>query len=159
MGCVSPPAQPRDEGACPGKLPFIRGRVWRIAAIAHCFKRLIDLAERGLGHDCVRPPLGKEHQRNAFIPKTRGPQERHALVGSLLQRLAVGGDSLFKLRRPALASSKSGKRITQIVLCRGPLARLALAGPFLQRLTESGGSLFELRRPALALSEGSKRIT
>jgi len=72
------------------------------------------------------------------------------------QHLAIGGDSLFEFRRPALAAPKVKKRVAQIVLRRGPLARLALAGPFLQRLTKGGGGLFELRRPALALSEAQK---
>jgi hypothetical protein len=45
---TSLPAQPRDEGACPGKLLFIKGRVWRMATIAHRLECCIDLAERGL---------------------------------------------------------------------------------------------------------------
>jgi hypothetical protein len=46
---------------------------WRIAAIAHRFERCVDLAERGLSHAGVPPPLGKEHQRDAFVAKTPGP--------------------------------------------------------------------------------------
>ena len=55
---VSPLAQPRDDSACPGELLFIIGRTWRIAAIAHRFKRRIDLAECGLGHGGVTAALG-----------------------------------------------------------------------------------------------------
>jgi hypothetical protein len=40
-------------------LAFIKGRVSRIAAIAHRFKGRIDLAEGGLSHADVPPPLGK----------------------------------------------------------------------------------------------------
>jgi hypothetical protein len=58
-------AQPRDEGACPGELSFIICRAWRIAAIAHRFKRLIDdLAECGLGHGGVCASLHEEHQHD-----------------------------------------------------------------------------------------------
>jgi hypothetical protein len=53
------PAKPRDEGACLGKLFFVIRRIWRIATIAHRFKRHIDLAERGLSHGGVPPPLGE----------------------------------------------------------------------------------------------------
>src|SRR6516165_8026628 len=150
------PAQPRDDGACRGEPCFIIRRVSRITAVADGFKRLIDLAERGLSHAGVPPPLGKEHQRDAFIAKTPGPPERHTLARPFLQRLAIGSDSLFEFRRPTLPAPKGKKRVAQIVLRRGPLARLALAGPFLQRLTESGGSLLELRRSALALFEAHK---
>ena len=84
MLLTSPPAQPRDDGACPGELLFINRRVWRIAAIAHGFKRLIDLAERGLSHAGVPPPLGKEHQRDACTANTRRPLKRHALARPFL---------------------------------------------------------------------------
>ena len=154
---TSLPAQPRDEGACPRELSFIIGRSWRIAAIAHRFKRRIDLAECGLSHGCVPPPLGEEHQRNAFIPKTHGPIERHALAGPFLQRLAIGDDCLFELCRPALASPQRLKHVAQIVLGHGPLERHALARPFLQRLAIGDDRIFELRRPALAPSEAPKR--
>jgi hypothetical protein len=56
---TSLPAQPRDEGACLGKLFFVIRRIWHIATIAHRFKRHIDLAERGLSHGGVPPPLGE----------------------------------------------------------------------------------------------------
>jgi hypothetical protein len=60
---TSPPAQPRDEGACSGELLFIKRCVWRMASIAHRFERGIDLAERGLGHGGVPTPLGNNHQK------------------------------------------------------------------------------------------------
>src|SRR5215472_17227778 len=85
---TSLPAQPRGEGACSGELSLIIRRTWRIAAIAHRFKRLIDLAERGLGHGGVSAPLGEEHQRDTFIAITHGPLERHALARHFLQRVA-----------------------------------------------------------------------
>jgi len=107
MGGTSLPAQPRDEGACLGELLFIVRRVWRIAAIARRFKRHIELVERSLSHGGVIPPRGKEHQRDAFVAQTRGPVEWHALPGLFLQRLAIGGDSLFQLRGPALSSGTS----------------------------------------------------
>ena len=155
---TSLPAQPRDDGTCPGELLFIIRRTWRIADIAYGFRRHIDLAERGLSHAGVPPPLGKEHQRDAFIAKTPGPPERHTLARPFLQRLAIGSDSLFKLRRPALASPKSGKRITQIVLGPGPFERHTLAGLFLQYLAIGGDSLFEFRRPTLPAPKVKKRV-
>src|SRR5262249_57307212 len=93
-------AQPRDDGACPGELLFIKRRTWRIAAIAHGFKRRVDLAECGLSHCGILVPVGEEHQRDAFIAKTPGPLERHTLAGLFFHRLAIGNDSLFELRRP-----------------------------------------------------------
>ncbi len=114
MECVSPPAQPRDDGACPGKLFFIIGRVWRMAAIAHRLECCIDLAERDLGHGCVPPPLGEKHQRNAFIPKTQGPLEWHALARHFLQRLAIGRDRLLQSRRAAFARAERLQRSAEI---------------------------------------------
>ena len=55
----SPSAQTRDDSARPGELPFVIGRTRRIPGIAHRFKRHIDLAERGLSHGGVPPPLGE----------------------------------------------------------------------------------------------------
>jgi hypothetical protein len=81
---TSPPAQPRDDGACPGQLSFVIRGKWRIATIAHRFKRLIDLAERGLSHGGVPTPLGKEHQRDACTANTRRPLKRHALARPFL---------------------------------------------------------------------------
>src|SRR5262249_60256628 len=153
-----PPAQPREDGARYGEPFFIKRRVSRIAAIAHRFKGLIDLAEGGLSHGGVSAALAEEHQRNPFTAKTRGPVEWHALSGSFLQRLAKGGDGLFELRRPSLALPEGAKRIAHIVLGRGPVEWHALARPFLQRLVKGGDGLFELRRPSLALPEGAKRI-
>src|SRR5262249_28791491 len=103
---TSSPAQPRDECACPGELFFIKRRTLRIAAIAHRFKRRIDLAECGFGHAGVSPPFGKDHQRDAFIAKRHGPLERRPFAGEFLQRFAIGSNGLFELRRPALALPK-----------------------------------------------------
>src|SRR5262245_43031421 len=50
----------RHEYAALGALPSSR------------IKCLIDPVERGLGHGCV-PPLGKQHQCDAFIAKTQCP--------------------------------------------------------------------------------------
>ena len=52
-----------------------------------------------------------------------GPIERHALAGPFLQRLAIGGDGLFKLCRSALALAEYIKRSAQIVLGPGPNER------------------------------------
>jgi len=57
----SPFSQACDDGPCSGEVFFVKRRTWRIAATAHCFYRLIDLAERGSRHGGVLPPLGKEH--------------------------------------------------------------------------------------------------
>src|SRR5262245_27703573 len=127
-----------------------------MAAIAHRFKRSIDLAECGLSHGGVPRPLGKAHQREAFIAKSHGPVERHALASVFLQRLAIGDNGLFELRRSALAPSKSGKGNAQTDLGHGPLEWHALAGPFLQSLAEGNDGLFELRRPTLALPPGAQ---
>src|SRR5215831_3011849 len=124
-----------------------------MAAIAHRLECCIDLAECGLGHGGVCASLREEDQCDAFIAKTPGPLERHALACLFLQRLTIGEDGLFKPRRSALASSKSGKHIAQIILGHGPLERYPLAGPFLQRLAIGDNGLPELRRPALACSE------
>src|SRR6516225_4127173 len=150
------PAQPRDDGACRGEPCFIIRRVSRITAVADGFKRLIDLAERGLSHAGVPPPLGKEHQRDAFIAKTPGPLERHALPGPFLP-LAIGGDSLFKLYCPVFLLPKAHKRTAQTVLGHCPLERHTLARPFLQRLAIGGDGVFQLRRPVLASSKNGKR--
>src|SRR5262249_29785359 len=139
----SPPAQPRDEGACPGQLPFIIRCVWRMAAITHGFKRSIDLVECGLGHGGIPPPLGEEYQRNASIPKTRGPLQRHALARPFLQRLAIGRRRLLQPRRAALALTERLQRSAEIVLRHAPLQRHALAGLFLQRVAISHDGLFE----------------
>src|SRR5262249_27716506 len=144
--------------ACRGELRFLMRSTARVAAIAHRFKRLIDLAERGLSHGSVPPPLGEEHHCDACIAKTRRPIERRALAGPFLQGLTVGGDGLFKLRSPALARSEGVERIAQIVLGRGPAERRTLAGVFLQRVAIGNDRLFEFCRPALARSESVKRI-
>src|SRR3984893_13008778 len=149
--------QPRDDGACHGELSFIIGGTWRIATIAHRFKRYIDLAECGLSHGGILPPVGEEHKRDAFVAERQRPFERHAFTGPFLQSLVIGNDSLFKLRRPALACSESVKRIAKIVLDHGPIEWHALAGPFLQSLIIGSDSLFNIRRPALACSENVKR--
>src|SRR5262249_28594343 len=128
---MSYPAQPRDEGACREKLLFIKRRVCGMAATTQRFKRSIDLAECGLGHGGVPPPLGKEHQRDAFVAKTPGPVERHALARPFLQRVAIGPDRLLQPRRSALARAAPRKRIAGIGLRRGPLQRPTLARPFL----------------------------
>src|SRR5262249_13912371 len=136
---------------------FIICRVWRMAAIAHRFKRLIDLAECGLGHGSVPPPLGKEHQGDTFSAKTPSPVKRHALAGLFFQRLAKGDNGLFELRRSAFALSKIEKRTTQIALLLGPNERRAVAGPYLQHLAKGDNGLFEFRRPGLSLSERFQR--
>jgi len=74
-----------------------------MTAIPDRFVRRIDLAERGLGHAGVGTPLSNKHQSDALIANTRGPLERYALVCPFRQRLAIGGDGLFELRRPTLA--------------------------------------------------------
>jgi hypothetical protein len=74
-GALSPPAQPRDNGACYGEPFFVIRGVSRIAAIAHRFKGSIDLAEGGLRHGGVSAPLGEEHQHDTLIAKTHGPLE------------------------------------------------------------------------------------
>src|SRR5439155_17637594 len=51
----------------------------------------------------------------------------HPLLGSFLQCLAKGGNGLFELRCPALASTENGKRNAQSVLNAGPVERHALA--------------------------------
>ena len=72
----SPFSQPCDDGPCPGELLFVKRRTWCIAAISHCFGRLIDLAERSPRHGGVLPALGKEHQGETFVAKSPGPVER-----------------------------------------------------------------------------------
>src|SRR5215475_7264722 len=103
MGCVSSLAQPRDDGACPEELFFKTRRAWRIAGIAHRFKRGVDLAERGLSHGGISAPSGEDHQCDTLAAKTFGPGERVPLAGHFLQRFAMSGDSLFQLGGPALA--------------------------------------------------------
>src|SRR5262245_5577453 len=148
-------AQPRDEGACPGELLFVKRHAWRIATIAHCFDRLIDLAERNRRHGGVLPPLSKEHQGEAFVAKSPGPVERVPLGTVFLQRLAVGADGLFQLCCSALALPEPEERNAQVVLGHGPVARYALARCFLQRLAVGGDGLFQLCCSALALPEAA----
>ena len=96
------PAQPHDDGACPGELMFIICGVWRMAATAHRFECRIDLAEGILRHGDVFPPVSKNHQRYTLVAKAAGPVQQHALAGSFCQRLAKGGDGLCE-RRLALS--------------------------------------------------------
>ena len=56
---TSLPAQPRDDGACPGKVLFVKRRIERMATIAHRLERRIDLAERSVGHGGITTPFGK----------------------------------------------------------------------------------------------------
>src|SRR5262245_54044210 len=158
MMCVSPPAQPSDEGACPGKLLFVKRRAWRIATIAHCFDRLIDLAERSRRHGGVLPPLSKEHQSESLVAKSPGPVERVTLAGVFFQRFAIRSDGLFQFPGSALALPEPEERNAQVVLDHGPVARDALARSFLQRLAISNDSLFQPCRSALALPEAEQRI-
>src|SRR5262249_55193220 len=132
--------------------------VWRMAAIAHRFKCRIDLAERGLSDGGVPPPLDEEHQRNAFVPKTHGPVERHSLARPFLQRLAIGGDRLLQPCTALLARAERLQRIAEIALRHGPVERHTLARAFFQRVAIGGDGLFELRLSALAFSKYGKRI-
>jgi len=68
-----------------------------LATITHRFKRRIDLAERGRGRAGIPAPLGKEHQRDAFVASSRGPLEQPTLAGPFLERLTIGGDGLVEL--------------------------------------------------------------
>ena len=95
-GGFSLSAQTLDNGACPEDLLFVKRCTWRIAAVAHCFDRLIDLAECSPRHAGVLPPLGKEHQGEAFVAKSPGPVERVPLGGVFLQRFAIRSDGLFQ---------------------------------------------------------------
>ena len=79
--------------------------------------------------------------------------ERHPLAGPFLQRLAIGDDGLFELRRPALALPEDLQRKPRLLWVMAQVERHALAGLFLQRLAIGDDGLFELRRPALALPE------
>src|SRR5215510_9026727 len=155
---TSPPAQPRDEGACPGELLFVKRRAWRIATIAHCFDRLIDLAERSRRHGGVLPPLSKEHQSESLVATSPGPLERVTLRGVFFQRFAIRSDGLFQFPGSALALPEPEERDAQVVLGHGPVAREALARSFLQRLAISNDSLFQPCRSALALPEAEQRI-
>jgi hypothetical protein len=56
-----------------------------------------------------------------------GPIERHALAGPFLEGVAIGGDRLVQVFRPALALAEGRKRSAEIVLGRGPVERHALA--------------------------------
>ncbi len=130
---------------------FVKRRPWPIAAIAHCFGRLIDLAERSPRHGGVLPPLGKEHQGEAFVAKSSGPVERVPLGGVLVQRFAIRSDGLFQFPGSALALPEPEEHNAQVVLGHGPVARDALARFFLQRLAISNDGLFQPCRSALAL--------
>jgi hypothetical protein len=157
VSLTSLPAQPRDEGACPGELLFVIRRTKRIAAIAHRFKRFIDLSERALRQGCISPTFGKEHQCEAFIAKAPSPLERNALASSFLPRLMIGDHRLLKLGRPAPACSENIERIAQIVLGHRPVQRHPSAGDFVQRLVIGDHSLLKLCGPAHMLSENIKR--
>ncbi len=80
-----------------------------------------------------------------------GPIKWDALAGLLLQRLTIGDERLFELRRLVLALSQGCQRKAQIVLGHSPVERHALAGLLRQRLAIGDDGLFELRRPAFAL--------
>src|SRR5262245_13703167 len=86
-----------------------------------------------------RPVLAssKNGKRTAQIVLGHSPVERHTLARPFLQRLVIGSDSLFKLRSPALAPSKSG------FLGPGPFEWHTLAGLFFQHLTIGSDGLFE----------------
>ncbi|MFZ1962977.1 MAG: hypothetical protein WAU78_05835 [Roseiarcus sp.] len=55
------------------------------------------------------------------------PIERDPLASAFLQRLAIGGDRLLQLARPALALPKDFERIAKTELCPRPLERNLLA--------------------------------
>src|SRR5256885_939306 len=150
---TSPFSQPCDDGPCPGELLFVKPRAWRIAAIAHYFGRLIDLAERSPRHGGVLPPLGKEHQSETLIAKSPGPVERVTLGGVFLQRFAIRSDGLFQFPSSALAFPEPEEHNPQIVLGLSPVERYSLPGLLLQRLAKDSYGLFEFLCPALALPE------
>src|SRR5262249_56329796 len=64
---------------------------------------------------------GEALERTAEIVLGRGPVERHALAGSFLESVAVGGDGLFEARGAALARAEAAERIAEIVQRRPAL--------------------------------------
>jgi hypothetical protein len=82
------------------------------------------------------------------------PFERHLFAGLFLQRLTIGGDGLFELRRPALTLAQPPKRKTEIDLGSRPGERIALAGCSREDAPNGGEGLFKAccagrRRPSL----------
>src|SRR6516225_11744081 len=103
LSLTSPPAQPRDEGTCVGEHQFKLGRILCGTAFAHRLNCRINLTDRSLGHSGIPAALRKEHQGYPFIAKARRPVERRPVASPFRQRFAMGYDSRFQLRRPALA--------------------------------------------------------
>src|SRR5262249_47690234 len=64
---------------------------------------------------------------NAEIVLGLRPVERHALAGSFLEGVAIGGDRLLQPRRPALALAEGPERSAEIVLGLRPVERLLRA--------------------------------
>src|SRR5438128_112709 len=152
-GGFSLSAQTLDNGACPEDLLFVKRCTWRIAAVAHCFDRLIDLAERSYRHGGILPPLGEQHQGEALVAKSSRPIERVPLAGAFLQRLAISNDCLFQPCRSTLALPKAPEGEPQIVLRLSPGERYPLPGLLLQRLAIDRNRIFELRSIALTPPE------
>jgi len=105
-GGFSLSAQTLDNGACPEDLLFVKRCTWRIADVAHCFDRLIDLAESSYRHGGILPPLGEQHQGEALVAKSPRPVERVPLGGVFLQCFAISSDGLFQFPGSALALSE-----------------------------------------------------
>jgi hypothetical protein len=91
--------------------------------------------------------------------ETEGDPPQDLVAGLFRKRLAIKGDRLFQLSRPAFSLAKGSKRIAQIGLGRSPNERNTIAGLFRKRLPIHGDRLFQPRCPTLALPKGSERIT
>ena len=64
--------------------------------------------------------------------------ERRTLARYFLQRIAMGGNRLLELCRPALSLPEGLQGFAQKALGRGPLERRTLARYFLQRIAMGG---------------------
>src|SRR5262249_59909803 len=116
----------------------------------------INLTGCSLGHGSVPAALRKQHQRYPLIANARRPIERHSIASPLRQRFAMGCDSRFQVRRPALALPEAPKRNTEVFLGHGPEKRRPLAGKFFQCFT-IGCELLPAWLCRLALPEHVKR--
>ena len=106
----------------------------------------------------MSPSRAQGRKRGAEVVLRRGPLERHALSGVLLERCAEGGHRLLEALRAVLPRAQSRKRVAEVVLRRGPLERHTLASTFLERCAVGGHRLLEALRAALPLAQGRKRV-
>src|ERR1700730_5679645 len=102
-------------------------------------------------------PHPQTPKRRAEVVLCRGPEERHPIARSLLERRATSRDRLFQMTCPALSLSETLERGAEVVLRRRPVERIATARLLLQRGAVGRNRLLQSRRPALPIAQRPER--